>query len=65
MPLGYAGYMVFEQMRIPSQMQPQAFQVIAFLFVEAGAYMDRLDVGRCLCDVFISMPLIGACTCQR
>lgn len=53
------GYLVFEQLRIQSTMQLQAFQVLAFIFVEFGAlsFQDK-TVWECFHDFLIILPLI-------
>ncbi|BDA50496.1 hypothetical protein COCOBI_16-1720 [Coccomyxa sp. Obi] len=53
------GILIFEQFRFQSQLQLQAFQVIAFIFMEAGALsFNNKDVWKCLRDIIILMPLI-------
>ncbi|CAL8464895.1 g4430 [Coccomyxa elongata] len=53
------GILIFEQFRFQSQLQLQAFQVMAFLFMEAGALsFNNKDIWMCLRDVLILMPII-------
>ncbi len=55
----FAGYMVFEQIRIQSQMQLQAFQILSFLFIEAAMFMNKQSMWGASFDFLIRMPVIG------
>jgi len=58
-----AGYLLFDQIRWRSQVQLQGMQVIAFLMVAAGSYLETGNWSSLLTQVLLLLPSIGAC-CQ-
>ena len=54
------GIQVFEQLRIQTTTQLQAFQVLAFMFVEFGALsFQNKTIWNCCLNFLVVLPLIG------
>ena len=56
----HAGYLLFDQVRWRSQVQLQGMQVIAFLLVATGNYLDTGSRSSLMFQVLVQLPSIGA-----